>query len=87
VPRHNRLLPRPRESSTGRLSDAYDKSVERVYVASARLLSALILALGVAMVAIALARGGGALALGVIVGTGLALVGGARLWLARGGSR
>ena len=41
----------------------------------------------VAMVISALARGGGALALGVLLGTLLALLGAGRLWLARGGER
>jgi hypothetical protein len=51
-------------------------------------MSAVLLVLGVALVASALARGGGALALGVVVGTLLALLGAGRLWLARGtGSR
>jgi hypothetical protein len=46
------------------------------------------LVLGVAMVTSALARGGGALALGVVLGSLLGLLGAARLWLARGaGSR
>jgi hypothetical protein len=36
------------------------------------------------MVVSALARGGGALALGVILGTMFALLGAGRLWLARG---
>jgi hypothetical protein len=58
--------------------------VQRAYLASTRLLSAVLLVLGVAMVASALARGGGALALGVVLGTLLALVGAGRLWLARG---
>ena len=48
------------------------------------MLSALILMLGLAMVALALARGGGPLALGVVLGAMLALIGGLRLWFARG---
>ncbi len=36
------------------------------------------------MAVLALARGGGALALGVVVGILLALLGAGRLWLARG---
>jgi hypothetical protein len=50
-------------------------------------LSTLLLVIGVAMVVSALARGGGALALGVVLGTMLALLGAGRLWLAsaRGG--
>jgi hypothetical protein len=58
--------------------------VQRAYLASTRMLSALLLVLGVAMVVTAVARGGGVLALGVIVGVLFALLGGARLWLARG---
>jgi hypothetical protein len=61
--------------------------VQRAYLASTRLLSAALLLVGVAMVASTIARGGGALALGVLLGTMLALVGAARLWLARGGER
>ena len=57
------------------------------YGASTRVLSALLFVVGVAMVVSALARGGGALALGVVLGTMLALLGAGRLWLAsaRGG--
>jgi hypothetical protein len=50
-------------------------------------LSAILVLLGVTMVVSALARGGGALALGVVLGTMLALLGAGRLWLARGGER
>jgi hypothetical protein len=50
-------------------------------------LSGLLMLVGLAMVASALARGGGALALGVVLGTMLALLGAGRLWLARGGAR
>jgi hypothetical protein len=58
--------------------------VQRAYLASSRALSGLLVVVGVAMVASALARGGGALAIGVVVGTLFALLGAARLWLARG---
>jgi multisubunit Na+/H+ antiporter MnhB subunit len=61
--------------------------VRRAYVTSTRLLSGIIMLLGVTMVISALARGGGALALGVVLGTLLALLGAGRLWLARGGER
>jgi len=61
--------------------------VEPAYRASIRVLSGLLLLVGVAMVASTLIRGGGALALGVVLGTLLALLGAGRLWLAlRGGS-
>jgi hypothetical protein len=58
--------------------------VERAYLASTRILSAVLVIVGLAMVTSAVARGGGALALGVVVGTLLALLGAGRLWLARG---
>jgi multisubunit Na+/H+ antiporter MnhB subunit len=61
--------------------------VRGAYVTSTRVLSAIIMLLGVTMVVSALARGGGALALGVVLGTMLALLGAGRLWLARGGER
>jgi hypothetical protein len=57
------------------------------YTTSIRVLSALLLVLGIAMVVSALARGGGALALGVVLGVMLALLGAGRLWVARGGAR
>ena len=61
--------------------------MRRAYTTSTRILSGLIMLLGVTMVVSALARGGGALALGVVLGTMLALLGAGRLWLARGGER
>jgi multisubunit Na+/H+ antiporter MnhB subunit len=61
--------------------------LRRAYVTSTRVLSGLLMLVGLAMVASALARGGGALALGVVLGTMLALLGAGRLWLARGGAR
>jgi hypothetical protein len=63
------------------------RPVQRAYLASTRLLSAALLLLGIAMVTSTIARGGGAFALGVVLGTMLALIGAARLWLARGGER
>lgn len=56
--------------------------VNRAYNASTRVLSAVLLVVGIAMVVLALARGGGPLALGVIVGTMFTLLGAGRLWLA-----
>jgi hypothetical protein len=58
--------------------------VQRAYIASTRLLSAALLVVGVAMVVSTIARGGGPLALGVILGIMLALVGAGRFWLTRG---
>jgi hypothetical protein len=59
--------------------------VERAYRQSTRVLGALLVVVGVAMVATTLARGGGALAVGVVVGAMLALLGAGRVYLARGG--
>ena len=61
--------------------------MKRAYTTSTRIMSALLLLLGIAMIVSALARGGGALALGVVLGTMIALLGAGRLWLARGGAR
>jgi hypothetical protein len=61
--------------------------VQRAYLASTRVLSGLLVVVGAAMVVSAIARGGGALALGVILGTLFALLGIGRLWLAGGGRR
>jgi hypothetical protein len=61
--------------------------VSRAYLTSTRILSGLLVLVGLAMVVSALARGGGALALGVVLGTMLALLGAGRFWLARGGER
>jgi len=58
--------------------------VQRAYLTSTRVLSAALVLVGVAMVVSALARGGGPIAYGVVLGAMLALVGAARLWLARG---
>jgi hypothetical protein len=59
--------------------------VQRAYLASTRALSTLLLLVGLAMVASTLARGGGALALGVLLGVMFAGIGAGRLWLARAG--
>jgi len=61
--------------------------VRRAYATSSRVLSGIIMLLGLTMVVLALANGGGALALGVVLGTLLAVLGAGRLWLARGGER
>jgi len=58
--------------------------VQRAYLTSTRVLSAALVLVGVAMVVSSLARGGGPIAYGVVLGAMLALVGAARLWLARG---
>jgi hypothetical protein len=61
--------------------------VQRAYLASTRLLSAVLLVLGLALIVSAVVHGGGPLAVGVVLGVLLAALGVARLWLARGGQR
>jgi hypothetical protein len=61
--------------------------VERAYRHSTRVFSLVICALGVAMVAATLARGGGALALGVVLGVLFVLLGAGRFVLASGGDQ
>jgi hypothetical protein len=58
--------------------------VERAYRQSTRALGGLLFLIGVAMVASTLARGGGPLALGVVLGVMLALLGVGRVYLAGG---
>jgi uncharacterized membrane protein HdeD (DUF308 family) len=55
--------------------------VQRAFLASARALSLAQLLIGIALVAATLARGGGPLALGVVLGVLLTALGAARLWL------
>ena len=52
------------------------------YRAGTRLLSLVMIALGIAMFTTTLARGGGPLALGVVLGVLFVAAGVARLWLA-----
>lgn len=54
------------------------------YLASQQVLGALLALLGVAMVVSAVARGGGPLAFGVVLGLLFVVVGAARVWLVRG---
>ena len=56
-------------------------SGQRIYQGSVRLLSALMIGLGVAIVATTLARGGGPLSLGMMMGLAFVAVGAGRLWL------
>jgi hypothetical protein len=59
-------------------------AMERLYLGSTRLLSGLLVVLGLVLIGSAIARGGGPAALGVLVGIGMTLAGLARLWLLRG---
>lgn len=58
--------------------------MRRLYLGSTLALSLLMVLLGAALIVSSVARGGGALALGVVVGAGLAFAGAGRLWLLRG---
>jgi hypothetical protein len=58
--------------------------MERVYFGSTRVLSGLLVVLGLVLIVLALVRGGGPMALGVLVGVGMTLAGAGRLWLLRG---
>jgi hypothetical protein len=57
--------------------------VERAYLATTRVLSTTLLVIGLVMVVVALAGGGGVLAFGVVLGTLLAVLGAGRLYLSR----
>jgi hypothetical protein len=57
--------------------------VKGAYGGSQRVLGALLCVVGIVMVVTTLARGGGPLALGVVVGVLFAALGAARIWLAR----
>lgn len=57
--------------------------MRRTYLRSQQLLGALICALGMLMLVLTLARGGGPLALGVLVGACFTALGAARIWLGR----
>ena len=78
------LVPQRRPGPFHRLSRGYDPGMQRLYTGSTRALSMLLVVLGLALIVSTVARGGGALALGVVVGVGLTLFGAARLWLLRG---
>jgi hypothetical protein len=56
--------------------------VQRAYRQSTRVLGTLTCLLGIALVVSTLARGGGPLALGVIVGIGIAVFGAGRVYMA-----
>jgi hypothetical protein len=58
--------------------------LQRAYYHSTRALGAVVCVLGLVMVVTTLARGGGPLAMGVIVGAGLAAFGAGRVYLAGG---
>jgi hypothetical protein len=56
-------------------------SPERIYQGSVRVLSMLFVGLGVAILATTIARGGGPLSIGVLMGVGFVAVGAGRLYV------
>ena len=56
--------------------------MQRAHLASTRVLSALLLVLGLAMAVTAIAAGGGPASIGFVFGLLFAALGGGRLWLA-----
>jgi hypothetical protein len=62
----------------------YDGLMQRAYLGSTRALSFVLILLGIVLIVSALARGGGVLAVGVLIGACFALAGAGRLWLLRG---
>ena len=61
--------------------------MQRTYLWSTRILSALLVVVGVAMLTAALIRGAGPAALGVVLGVLFTLLGIGRLWLSRDAHR
>ena len=66
------------------MSRDYDGRMQRAYLGSTRALSFVLILLGIVLIVSALARGGGVLAVGVLIGACFALAGAGRLWLLRG---
>jgi hypothetical protein len=83
VPRDHHLLPGGPGDDRG-LSRDYDGRMQRAYSGSIRALSLVLILLGVVLIVSALARGGGVLAVGVLIGACFLLAGAGRLWLLRG---
>lgn len=57
--------------------------MRRLYLGSTLALSLLMVLLGAALIVSTVVRGGGVMAIGIVVGAGLALAGAGRLWLLR----
>jgi hypothetical protein len=70
------------DSSDGRRIGVTVASPERIYRGSVRAFSLVFCALGLALIASTLIRGGGPFALGVILGVAFLAVGLGRLWIA-----
>ena len=57
-------------------------SPEQIYSGSVRVLSVAFVAIGIALIAVTLGRGGGPASLGLLMGIGFILIGLGRLWVA-----
>jgi hypothetical protein len=62
-------------------------SADRIYRGSVRVLSFVFVALGLAILAITLAAGGGPLSMGVLLGALFIAIGAGRLWISRAHDR
>ena len=58
-----------------------------IHQAGTRIMSAIMVVIGVAMIVTTLARGGGPLALGILLGALFVLAGAGRIYLSRGAGR
>lgn len=56
-------------------------SPERLYTASVRTLSIVFVVLGVTLIVVTLAAGGGPISLGLLMGLGFVAVGAGRIWI------
>jgi len=83
VPGDHRVFPGRGGQEARRLSGTTIGPVNRAYSSSIRALQVMQVVIGLALIVSALAKGGGPLALGVILGVILVLLGAGRLWIAR----
>jgi hypothetical protein len=72
----------PRRDTQQRGSARSGDAGTRLYQGSVRIFSAVLLCLGLGLVALTIAKGGGPLSVGVLMGVAFLAVGAARLWLA-----
>ena len=56
-------------------------SPERIYAGSIRVLSVAFIAIGIALIVVTLASGGGPASIGLLMGLGFVAVGAGRLWV------
>ena len=83
MPGDHRVVPGRGGQEAGRLSGTTIGPVNRAYSSSIRVLQIMQVVIGLALIGTALAKGGGPLTIGVILGVILVLLGAGRLWIAR----